>query len=546
MNNDDAPINHTDQRIEAVNFDAPVFGGQTETDSKQIPGANPSLLTGVDGAPWWQSQFNLMLCVFGLLALAALLFVLIAPPPELEIAETATSASSTSASVSDNGSAPWDENRRAQARADSQAILSNLLDSKKSLENKGVQNWAPDRFAHALEYAQSGDDFYKQQNFAQAITRYQTAVDELDSLHELIPDLVQRKIDEGEQALRDGKSELAVNAYSRALELEPTNLAATTGLGRANNLDQVLQLLQAAATDQQLFEQEDDLAHLLAAKQTLEQAQGIDSYYKKTRSALDHIETQIADKQYRVAMSEGFAALFSNQFSRANKAFANALKIKPDNQMASSAYKQSLASNKTSSLQSLLNSARRFEKNEDWQNALSNYQIVLQRDPNQVAARLGEIRSKARSQLDAQLRKVLANTLALSKSNKKSEARRVLADAQSINSKGAKLSRQIADVERALQQADVSLKVQFLSDGLTDVTLERSGARKLQLGKFNSKNIALKPGRYVISGVRIGFQDVRKEFDLVPQANGVQQFDVRCDKPIGAISETLSRAAGSG
>jgi len=546
MNNDDAPINHTDQRIEAVNFDAPVFGGQTETDSKQIPGANPSLLTGVDGAPWWQSQFNLMLCVFGLLALAALLFVLIAPPPELEIAETATSASSTSASVSDNGSAPWDENRRAQARADSQAILSNLLDSKKSLENKGVQNWAPDRFAQALEYAQSGDDFYKQQNFAQAITRYQTAVDELDSLHELIPDLVQRKIDEGEQALRDGKSELAVNAYSRALELEPTNLAATTGLGRANNLDQVLQLLQAAATDQQLFEQEDDLAHLLAAKQTLEQAQGIDSYYKKTRSALDHIETQIADKQYRVAMSEGFAALFSNQFSRANKAFANALKIKPDNQMASSAYKQSLASNKTSSLQSLLNSARRFEKNEDWQNALSNYQIVLQRDPNQVAARLGEIRSKARSQLDAQLRKVLANTLALSKSNKKSEARRVLADAQSINSKGAKLSRQIADVERALQQADVSLKVQFLSDGLTDVTLERSGARKLRLGKFNSKNIALKPGRYVISGVRIGFQDVRKEFDLVPQANGVQQFDVRCDKPIGAISETLSRAAGSG
>ena len=532
----DSELNSSAQRIKATPYSAPSNSDVVEGGAINKLPTDPK--AQIVKRPWWYSQFNLMLVVFALLGFAALLFITLLPSPTANLAEsplTEDSSSSVTGSGSSNDEvSPWNEARRAQARTDAQEILSNLLDSKKFLEEKEVQNWAPSEFTQALEQAEQGDELYKQQDYQQALDVYQSAVDKLDTLYEQLPIYVQSKIDEGQQAIDAGKSQLANDAFSAALAIEPNNFAAMNGLSRAKILDQVLQLSQAAKDEQQLFLDQDDLEILLSAKQKLNEALSLDKENTDVKTQLDEITLLQQDKQYRDAMTQGFTALFANRYTSANSAFASALKIDPDDKTASLAYQQSLASNKTSSLQGLLNRAKEFEQNENWQNALGNYKAVLLRDSNQVQAKLGEIRSTARAQLDADLRKTLSDPLALTKKAQKQQAQTLLADARAIRSAGPKLSTQIQQLESALKATDATIKVQITSDAITEISLTKEGSNQLQLGRFNNKNLALKPGRYVLTGVRLGYRDVRKEIELYSSSSELQTFELKCDQPISA------------
>ena len=165
--------------IQALDFDQP---GSASADSYAPSQATtsasiPAGLATAKNAPWWHSQLNLMICVFGLLALAALLFVVLAPPPNVNSIGAAPNGAATNVAQGDDTSvvledAPFDEKRLAQARTDSQEVLSELLASKKALEQKGVAEWAPQKFASAIASAELGDEVYKQQDFPRAIQYY--------------------------------------------------------------------------------------------------------------------------------------------------------------------------------------------------------------------------------------------------------------------------------------------------------------------------------------------------------------------------------------
>ena len=413
-------------RVKATEFHAP--DAQEEvTKSSVKENLNTSLefkQNSTDtnlGKSWWHSQFNLMLVVFALLVFAALLLVLVTPSPTVEVTnqEQSTVNNADAAVGAQDNSTPWDESRRAQARTDAQEILSNLLDGKQDLEAKQVQVWAAQEFAQALSIADQGDEFYKLQDYQNALKSYQTAVDELNALYDLLPAYTRSQLAAGLQAIQEGKSQLAEQAFSSVIKVEPDNFAAMNGLERAKNLDQVLQLLQESKDELQLFEENDDLTVLQLAEQKLQQAFDLDKQNDQAKSQMLVIEKLRTDKLYRDSMSQGFKALFANSYTTANSAFANALKYKPSDPTADLAYKQSLASNKTASLQSLISRAQQLESTEDWHNALSNYQAVLQRDSNQITAKLGEIRSRARGQLDQQLRDMLSDKLAFGKTSQK-------------------------------------------------------------------------------------------------------------------------------
>ena len=542
MTQEDGSDKKTKSTIEAFDFDAPTAPGLAKPQAAPDSFAPSSAPLAVKhNAPWWHSQFNLMLFVFALLALAAISLVWLTPEPELNSAQLANNSEGASTQTSSAvQESPWDESRRAQARTDSQEILSNLLDSKKALEQKDVQKWAENEFEDALVLAAQGDELYKLQDYKSAIATYQTALDQLENLHALIPAQVKSNNEAGSTALAEGKSQLALDSFSFVLKLDPDDIQAVEGLGRAKQLDQVLELVQLAGADERKYEQNDELASLFASQQKLQQAIQLDDLFLPAVDAAQRIEELIVDKQFRNAMSKGYAALFKARFGNARSAFSEALKMKPDNTTANAAYRQTLASNKSSSLKSMLANAVQLEAQEDWQNALSNYQTILQRDPNQVSARLGEIRSKARGQLDSQLRGILGDPLSLSKSHRKKEANAVLNDARAIRSKGPKIQQQIAQIEAALNSSVAVIKVNFMSDAQTEISLTKEGTQKISLGRFTSKKLALKPGRYVLSGVRIGYRDVRREIELSPNGNSVQSFNISCDEPITSITTEVA------
>jgi len=529
----------SNQRIEAVEFQAPGQRISSAEKFAESPDSLPSSLEVSSSMPWWHSQFNLMLGVFALLAVAAGLFILLTPPPNLAPPSTVVSADGSTrveetAIASDV--APWDESRRTQARSDSQDILSELLTSKKALEAGNVKDWANERYQEALAKAAAGDEFYKQQEFVQAIEHYQLALEEMESLSELIPDVVKAKVSEGLVAIKAGKTSLAQDKFQEALVLDKNNIPALNGLDRVKTLDQVLELARSASLDEQAFASSDQLSYLTLALDKYQQAVKLDAAFDTATDGLQRVQEAINDKSFRNSMSKGFTALFGGRYSNARAGFSSALKIRPNDKMASSAYKQSLASDKRSSLTSLLSSASRLEKEEEWASALSNYQVVLQRDPNQVNAKLGQIRSQARGELHQSLVAVLSDTLDLARSTQRERANQVLADAKAIKNKGPVIRKQIADLEAALQQIGETVKVAFTSDALTDITLMKVGAKKVRLGKFSSKRLALKPGRYTITGQRIGFRDVRKEIELRAKGSQIQTFSIACDEPITGSS----------
>lgn len=489
-----------------------------------------------DKRPWWHSQLNLMLAVFGLLVATALLFVMLAPAPELQLA---ASKSETSPPSLADSTAPWSQSQLAEARAASQDILENLLDSKKSLEQKGVLLWAPERYQEALDLALQGDEAYKQQDFAAAQAKYKAAVAAMDSLFELLPRLISSRLSAGREALRTGKSALAKEHFNKVLQLDSGNLDAAAGLDHAQRLDQVLALLVAAEQDEAAYAEGGQLSELQAAESKLQQAVDLYGEYQPAVQNLQRVRAEIVDKRFKLAMTEAYQALFANRYNAARAAFAKALQIKPGEQAAARAMQQALAADQTSSISSLLANAKRFEQQEEWASARSNYQTVLQRDPNQVAAKLGEIRSAARLQLDNEMTSVLADSLALSRKPQRQKAESVLQEARAITVKGARLNGQIERLSAALGQLDTAIKVAFQSNELTAVTLQKIGSKAIKLGQFSQKNLSLKPGRYVATGVRLGYRDVRQDIELLPGAEGVQVFTIQCEQAV------RSSAAGS-
>ena len=130
---------------------------------------------------------------------------------------------------------------------------------------------------------------------------------------------------------------------------------------------------------------------------------------------------------------------------------------------------------------------------------------------------------------------MVIDPLALARSEQKEKADRILKDARAIADKGPRLLDQIVKLESALEQTDATVKVSFVSDNVTDITLQKVGSKPIKLGQFTQKNLSLKPGRYVASGVRLGYQDVRKDIELLP-SKGVQTFSVRCDQALSLSS----------
>jgi len=257
--------NAAGQTIEAADFQAPGAAPKSSEASRVDSGLNRGLLTARSDAPWWHSQFNLMLCVFGLLGVATLLFVFLTPAPEtlntqstLISADGEASVGEATVSAEQETIAPFDESQREQARADSQDVLAELLESKKALEQKQVKEWAEEAYNSALELAAEGDDLYQQQDYATAIQRYKDALTALDDIDQLIPAQLSKRVSAGLAAISQGKSELARENFAAALLLDRNHIPALQGMDRVETLDQVLELVAAAALNEQDFASSDD------------------------------------------------------------------------------------------------------------------------------------------------------------------------------------------------------------------------------------------------------------------------------------------------
>ncbi|MCH8264494.1 MAG: hypothetical protein IIC10_03770 [Proteobacteria bacterium] len=102
---------------------------------------------------------------------------------------------------------------------------------------------------------------------------------------------------------------------------------------------------------------------------------------------------------------------------------------------------------------------------------------------------------------------------------------------RAIDPPGPVLIRQLDTLEGLLENSQVAIEIQLISDMFTEVTLLRIG----NLGKFEQQSVSLKPGRYVAVGRRAGYREVREEFTvgfgLTPSS-----VVVRCEERVVATN----------
>ncbi len=509
--------------------DSKITPAQVSLSSKAVSKTSTNLLsqTGSQAAaaensahsPWWLHNRAQM---FGFLCLITLLLAVVfwlpnavEPPPP-----PAASTQPAPVMVAKPIESPFQEAQLAKQRQEAQEVLSKILDLQTKLEKMSVNLWAAETFNKGMDTAAAGDRSYRQRKFAEAQTQYQTTLKIFEQLVIQSEETFSEALERGIAAIEAGDSEVALKQLTLALAIRPDNEEAQVEIARAQVLKQVLALVN----DGQNLEKQKQFE---AAQKQYEQALQLDPNSKLVTEKVTAVKQAITDRDFSKAMSKGYAALQSNAYTSAKKAFRNAIALKPDASEATTALTQTENQHTQIQINQLLETARQKEKKEAWAAAKSAYQKALDLDKSVVNARIGLIRTSTRDDFDSAIESILKDQLRLADETVYQQAQQLHTEAIAITNPGPRLQKQIQRLERALQLAVAPVTVHLKSDNQTDVTLYKVG----NLGNFVKREMTLKPGHYTAVGIREGYRDVRREFSISPGSD-IKTIVIQCVEKI--------------
>jgi len=468
----------------AKSADAPILGLGDQAHFQRYHQRSNKLLWGI---------FVLLLVLVG-----GVIFVLpnyVAPPDPSTVVVVPTAAPAAPAL------SPFEEAQKMRQREAAQNSLAGLLELQEELEAKQVQNWAADAFNAAIDQAHNGDTAYRQQQFVEADAFYKAGADALQAIKDGEAATFAEFIAEANAAFAAGDAQAASTAFGRALLIDPQSSEALAGIQHADVLNDVMELLDEGRDQQDANQLED-------ARATYQRAQALDASHPAVAAALQQINAAIADREFAAAMSRGYSALQNGDSTAALRAFEEAGAMRPGSSEVATALQQARDRQTFDAISVHIDAALVHEDNEEWAQAVTEWDQALAVDANLVDAVQGRARSESRRVLDDFLQNTLANPLRLAEPEIYAQTRQVLADAARLLQPGPRLQGQLQQIGGFLERALVPVDVQLQSDGMTAVTVYRVA----ELGMFTTHTLSLAPGAYVAVGVRPGYRDVRQEF----------------------------------
>lgn len=446
----------------------------------------------------------------GMLVILALAVVFVLPsvvseyelPLERRVEEVSQSTAAVS-QVPETTVSPFEEAQRSIQRKESQDVLAELLELQGQLDLLEVEAWGQEDYESALATAAIGDEYYRTQDFVLATESYGNGREALAELIESVPNVLTQLLIDAENALTASDTQTAQDKYSLALVLESDNEAAQIGLARAQVLDEVLATLDEA---DDLFED----GELVAARELYEQVVSLDSYNETAPQRISEIDVQIQENEFSAIMSEGYALLQANDPQQAIATFQRAAAMGINQQQAQAAIQQTETQVANAEINGLQQEITAAEASERWQDAVDAYDKVLAIDANLLFAMQGRELANQRATLNQLLVNAIEAPERLSEDAVYEENLRYYFIGRDIENPGPVLRAQLDELQVLLENSQVPIDINFVSDLFTDVTLLKIGA----LGKFEQTSLALKPGNYVAVGRRPGFRDVREEFTV--------------------------------
>ena len=460
------------------------------------------------------------------LALAALLYVVVflpgeqpAPPAPAPVAEQ------PSPQPEPEVIPPSAEELEAllAARQRAQAALDEAILLRLELMEKQVETWAADAFEDAQQEMAAGDAAFRNQQFRDAQTAYETARDALSDLSDRGEEVAGNAIADGASALERGDAEAATAAFEMAERIWPNHEAIAQGLQRAATLDQAMALFE------ETLRLEDD-GNLTQAIDTLDTLRSLDPLFPDLEERRARYVEEIRSRDYRSAMSEGLAAMNAGDLASARAALKRAQQLNPDDPAAREHLQEIERLGTVSEIDNHRRKAGLAMEAEDWPLAIAHFEASLRRDPNLEFAQAGLNEARERLQLEQSIQEKLDAPQRWWSDSGRATVRDLLSSAEDVvasTERHNRLRSLMQQLASALTAASEPVEVTLQSDSQCNVVVYRVA----RLGAFDSRQLTLKPGYYTAVGTRDGYRDVRREF-LVPANRSPQPVTLVCDEAV--------------
>ena len=264
-----------------------------------------------------------------------------------------------------------------------------------------------------------------------------------------------------------------------------------------------------------------------AARVSYAKALELDAQYGPARSGLDRAAAQLAERAFADAMGHALSALAASQLDEAAVALKAAGKLRPDDKALAEARQQLLLARRGARVTALRSQAAARVKAEDWQAAVNLYEQALSVVPDALFARDGLVRARERMALHKRIDAYLHHPTRLYSLEPLADAEHLLSGVGQVPADEPVLARKAEKLARQITQARVPLAVTLRSDGETDVMIYRVD----RLGRFQEREVELRPGIYTVVGSRPGYRDVRRQLSVRPGVSPAPLM-IRCTEPI--------------
>ena len=236
----------------------------------------------------------------------------------------------------------------------------------------------------------------------------------------------------------------------------------------------------------------------------------LDRYNESAKRSIDQISQLMLEADFSRRMSIGYEQLQMGDAEQAIAQFESATDLGVNEEQVLAAIKQAeneIANGKITAIREHILSS---ESQENWQQAVTHYDSVLEIDSNIVFAVEGRDYASKRAQLNDLLVRAIAGPERFYEEDVFQQTLDIYYTGREVEKQrgGSVLAGQLDQLEQLLETSQIPIEIQFASDNLTDVTI----LRVENLGLFEKTSIALKPGRYVAQGKRIGYRETRTEF----------------------------------
>jgi tetratricopeptide (TPR) repeat protein len=391
---------------------------------------------------------------------------------------------------------------------------------RSDLQARGAEVWGRESFAAAQVLADQGDQWFLAEDYTGALQSYQAALGELSELNSRAAEVLADLLREGGVALENGQAETAVERYELALRVESGNEEAAGGLEKARKLLKVNQLVAEANVLEQA-------GQLQEAAKLFREALLVDPEASPAKEGIARVDAALSEAAYQEQMSLGLTALEAGDYAAAQEAFDTARKLRPEAAGVNDALVRLRQAMRRQRIAAIRARAQALRRQQRWAAAAEQYRAALAIDSTLVFAQQGAAQTTRWAGYEADLSRLLGSPARLYSPQPYEEAVELLHDLEVNSTLPSGIESKTAELARLVDVAGKKIKVSLISDLQTDVVVYRVG----KLGRFERRDLQLRPGSYTVVGSCAGYRDVRHTIKVEPE-RAFLPLVVRCVEKI--------------